>query len=197
MKRMLALPLFLSALLVLGSCGSEKTAATAAIQSAVSAWTAVKDNVAKIMPDEAKSMDGAIAAAQASLEQGDAKAALAAAKDLPARIQQLSEGLATKEGELRGVWEAMSAGLPGVVATIQRRVDILSKVKSLPAGIDRAAFAGAKASLAQATQMWSEAQSEQKSGNLASAVSKAMGVKDLVVKILPALNMPVPEALRT
>jgi len=196
MKR-IGLPLLLSALLVLGSCGSEKTAATAAIQSAVSAWTAVKDNVAKIMPDEAKSMDGAIAAAQASLEQGDAKAALAAAKDLPARIQQLSEGLATKEGELRGVWEAMSAGLPGVVATIQRRVDILSKVKSLPAGIDRAAFAGAKASLAQATQMWSEAQSEQKSGNLASAVSKAMGVKDLVVKILPALNMPVPEALRT
>jgi hypothetical protein len=197
MKRMLGLPLLLSALLVLGSCGSEKTAATAAIQSAVSAWTAVKDNVAKIMPDEAKSMDGAIAAAQASLEQGDAKAALAAAKDLPARIQQLSEGLATKEGELRGVWEAMSAGLPGVVATIQRRVDILSKVKSLPAGIDRAAFDGAKSSLAQATQMWSEAQSEQKSGNLASAVSKAMGVKDLVVKILTALNMPVPEALRT
>ena len=61
----------------------------------------------------------------------------------------------------------------------------------------RAAFDEVEASLAQVTQMWSEAQSVQKSGNLASAVSKAMGGEDVVVKFLPALNMPVPEALRT
>ena len=102
MKRFWSLILMVVLGGMLVSCGAEKRAATTAIQAAETAWAAAKDNVAKILPDEAKSVDEAIAAAKASLEQGDAKAALAAAKDLPARIQQLTAGLAAKEAELRG-----------------------------------------------------------------------------------------------
>jgi hypothetical protein len=176
------------------SCGAEKQAATTAIQAAETAWTAAKDNVAKILPDEAKSVDEAIATAKASLEKGDAKAALAVAKDLPARIQQLTAGLAAKEAELRGVWDSLNSGLPGVVSAVEKRVEVLSKSKKLPAGIEQAAFDGAKSSLAEAKQMWTEAQSAQQSGNLGEAVVKASGVKDLLNKILTALKMPVPAA---
>ena len=182
---------------MLVSCGAGKGAATAAIQAAETAWTAAKDNVAKILPDDAKSIDEAIAAAKTSLEQGDAKAALAAAKDLPAKIQQLTAGLAAKEAELRGAWDSLNAGLPGVVSAVQKRVDLLSKSKKLPAGIEQAAFDGAKSSLAEAKQMWTEAQSAQQNGNLGEALAKASGVKDLLGKVLTALKMPVPAALQS
>ena len=196
MKRFWSLILMVVLGGMLVSCGAEKRAATTAIQAAETAWAAAKDNVAKILPDEAKSVDEAIAAAKASLEQGDAKAALAAAKDLPARIQQLTAGLAAKEAKLRGVWDSLNSGLPGVVSAVEKRVDVLSKSKKLPAGIEQAAFDNAKSSLAAAKQMWTEAQSAQQSGNLGEAVVKASGVKDLLNKILTALKMPVPAALQ-
>ena len=90
MKRLIGLMRVVVIGVTLASCGSEKGAATSAIQAAETAWAAAKDNVAKIVPADAKSMDDAIAAAKASLEGGDAKAALAAAKDLPAKIQELT-----------------------------------------------------------------------------------------------------------
>lgn len=195
MKKVIGLMLVLVVGAVLASCGSEKGAATSAIQAAETAWAAAKDNVAKILPDDAKSMDDAIAAAKASLDGGDAKAALAAAKDLPAKIQALTAGLAAKEAELRGVWDTLNTGLPGIVASVQKQVDVLSKSKKLPAGLDAAGFDGVKSSLAEATQMWTEAQGAQVKGNLGEAVAKANGVKELMVKAMTALKMPVPAAL--
>jgi hypothetical protein len=197
MKRFwsLILAVLLGSMLV--SCGAEKGAATAAIQAAETAWAAAKDNVTKIVPDDAKSVDEAIAAAKASLEKGDAKAALATAKELPARIQQITAGLAAKEAELRGAWDSLNGGLPGVVSAVQKRIDILSKSKKLPAGIEQAAFDGAKSSLAEAKQMWSEALSAQQNGMMAEAVAKASGVKDLLAKVLTALKMPVPAVLQS
>lgn len=197
MKRLIGLMMVVVIGVTLASCGSEKGAATSAIQAAETAWAAAKDNVAKIVPADAKSMDDAIAAAKASLEGGDAKAALAAAKDLPAKIQELTAGLAAKEAELRGVWDSLNTGLPGIVASVQKRVDVLSKSKKLPAGIDQAAFDGVKTSLGEASQMWTEAQSAQLNGNIGEAVAKASGVKDLMVKALTALNMPLPAALQS
>jgi len=197
MKRMMALTMVLAVGVMLAACGSDKGAATSAIQAAETAWATAKDNVAKILPADAKSMDDAIAAAKASLEGGDAKAALAAAKDLPAKIQELTAGLAAKEAELRGVWDTLSSGLPGVVASVQKRVDILSKSKKLPEGLDETTFEGVKSSLTEANQMWTEAQSAQMNGNIGEAVTKATGVKDLMVKALTALNMPLPAGLQS
>lgn len=195
MKRVIGLMLVLVVGAVLASCSSEKGAATSAIQAAETAWAAAKDNIAKILPDDAKSMDDAIAAAKASLAGGDAKAALAAAKDLPTKIQALTAELPAKEAELRGVWDSLNAGLPGIVASVQKQVDTIAKSKKFPQGLDAAGFDGVKSSLAEANQMWTEAQSAQTNGNLGEAVAKATGVKDLMVKALTALKMPVPAAL--
>lgn len=197
MKRIVGLILVVVLGAALAACGSDKGAATVAIQAAETAWAAAKDNVAKIVPADAKSMDDAIAAAKASLESGDAKVALAAAKDLPAKIAELTAGLAAKETELRAVWETLNTGLPGIVASVQKRVDALSKSRSLPAGLDQVTFDEVKTSLGQANQMWTEAQSAQLNGNIGEAVAKATGVKDLMVKALTALKMPVPAALQS
>jgi hypothetical protein len=197
MRRILSVALVLVVGGMLASCSTEKTAATAAIQAAETAWTAAKDDVMKILPADAKAVEDAIAGAKASLEQGDAKAALAAAKDLPARIQQLTASLAAKKTELSGTWDAMNAALPGAVTAAQEKVDALAKSRRLPRGLDQATFDSAKASLAEATQAWTDAQAAQQSGNLAEAVAKATQVKDLVTKTLTDLKMPVPATLQS
>jgi hypothetical protein len=196
MKRILSAILLVTLALTLVSCATEKGAATAAIKAAETAWTAAKDNVMKVLPADAKTVEDAIAAAKTSLEQGDAKAALAAVKDIPTRIQELTTSLGAKETELKGVWETLSANLPGVVSTVQKRVDVLSKSRSLPAGLDKAAFDQVKTDLGTATSTWVEAEAAQKSGNIGEAVAKAIDVKGLVVKALTALKMPVPPALQ-
>mgnify|MGYP001032170704 CR=1 FL=1 len=78
MKRFLGAILLVALALTVVSCGSEKGAATSAISAAETAWTAARDNVMKILPTDGQTVEDAIAAAKASLEQGDAKAALAA-----------------------------------------------------------------------------------------------------------------------
>jgi len=196
MKRMLSSIVLLGLLGVLASCSSEKGAATAAIQSAESSWAAARDNVMKVMPSDARMLDEAIASAKTSLEQGDAKAALAASKDLPAKIQELTAGLQAKETELRAQWTALSEGLPGVITTVQERVDKLSKSRTLPAGIDQPVFDEAKTSMTSAIQLWAEAQADQNNGNIGDAVTKAVGVRDLLVKALNGLKLPVPPALQ-
>lgn len=180
---------------MLASCGTDKTAATAAIKSAETAWAAAKDNIAKVLPEDAKSVDGEIAVAKASLEQGDAKGALAAAQALPARIEQLTASLPAKEAELRGVWDTLNASLPNIVLDVQQRMDKLSKSAKLPAGIEQTAFDGAKSMFDEAKQMWGEAQTAQQGGNIGDAVIKALGVKERIGKVLTALQMPVPAAL--
>jgi hypothetical protein len=196
MKRTLSAILLMALALTMVSCASEKGAATSAIKAAETAWTAARDNVMKILPADAKVIEDAIAAAKASLEQGDAKAALAAVKDVPARIQELTASLGARETELKGAWETLSAGLPAVVETVQKRVDALSKAKKLPPGLDQAAFDQVKTDVTTATTTWAEALTAQQAGNIGEAVAKATDVKGLVVKALTALKMPVPAALQ-
>lgn len=187
--------LLLAVALAVTSCGAEKGAATAALKVADDAFAAVKDNAAKILPDDTKGIEDAITAAKASLEKGDAKGALTAAQALPGKIQELTTAVEAKKTELSASWQNLSAGLPGVVETIQGRMDMLSKSKGLPAGIDQSALDGAKSTFESAKQMWGEAQAAQQQGDWAGAVSKAQGVKSAVVQVLTALKMPVPPAL--
>jgi hypothetical protein len=87
--------------------------------------------------------------------------------------------------------------MPKVVEAIQSRVDILSQSKKLTAGITAEKFAEAKAGLAEITKQWSEATAASTSGNLTDALAKATAVKKKAAEVLTALNMPVPEALKS
>lgn len=81
-----------------------------------------------------------------------------------------------------------------MVSAIQSRVDILSKSRSLPAGLDKDKFESAKASLATVTQTWTEASNAFQSGNLMDAVGKAKAVKEKAVEIMNTLGMKAPPA---
>jgi hypothetical protein len=81
-----------------------------------------------------------------------------------------------------------------MVEAISKRVEILSKSRKLPAGLDKEKFESAKATLATVTQNWTEASDDFKAGNLMDAVSKATSVKERAVEIMNTLGMKAPEA---
>lgn len=75
-------------------------------------------------------------------------------------------------------------------------MDILSKAKKLPAGLDQAKFDSAKSGLAAATEAWGAATAAASAGDMAEAVAKANAVKGKAVEALNALGMPIPSGLQ-
>ena len=182
---------------MLGSIGcSGKTAATAAVATAQTAFDAVKDNAAKVLPEETQKLSDAITAAKTDIDQGKIKEAMDAAKTLPDQVKQLADDAAKKKDELTASWTAMSAELPNAVAAVQTKVDELSKAKKLPAGLDAATFSGIKDSLANAKQMWTDAQAAFTGGNLADAMAKVGTIKQALVDAMTKLGIAVPAALQ-
>ena len=182
---------------LLAACGSsDKGPAEAAIKAAEEAVNAAKADAMKFVPDQANSLDAALAAVKDKFTKVDYKAALSDAQSLASKAKDVASAASAKKAELTKSWEDMSAGLPRVVDAIKSRVDILSQAKKLSAGMTADKLAEAKSGLAEITQQWTAATEASKGGNLMDAIAKATAVKKKAAEVLTALNMPVPEALK-
>jgi hypothetical protein len=183
---------------LLAACGSgDKGPAETALKAAEEAINTAKAEVSKYMPDQASSLDSALASTREKLNKGDYKAVLSEAPALTSKAQELASAAAAKKAELTKSWEGLSSGMPRVVEAIKSRVDILSQSKKLPAGMNADTLAQAKAGLSEITQQWTAATEASKSGNLMDAVTKASSVKVKAAEVLTLLKMPVPEALKS
>lgn len=189
--------LVLAAAVLLAGCGSEKAPAEQAIKAAEDAFNAAKAEAVKYVPDQAKSIESAIASIKDKFGKSDYKAALAEAGAIPGKVKELTAAATAKKEELTKAWGSMSEGLPKVVEAIQSRVDILSKAKTLPANMTAEKFEQAKSGLAAIQQEWGQAQEAFKGANLTDALAKAGGVKAKAKEVLEALGMPVPDALKS
>jgi hypothetical protein len=196
LKRWSAVTAVALAVALVGACTSQKVPAQAAVTAAERAFDATKVDAVKYVPDQAKDIQSALDAAKASLDKGDYQAALTAAQALPARISALASAVAAKKAELAQTWTTLNAALPQVVQAIQSRVDILSKSRKLPAGLDKEKLESAKTGLAAITQTWTEATTAAGAGNVADAVAKADTVKAKAAEVLGLLGMPVPAGLK-
>jgi len=181
--------------LFLAACGSgNKEPAAAAIKAAEESWNAVKGEVVKYIPDQAKGVDDAIKTAKENFDKGNFDAALESAKVVPDRVKALTAAAAAKKTELAKSWEEMSGGLPQMLDAIKSRLDILSQSKKLPANLDKAKLEGAKGGYEAAAKMWDEAKAASSGGNLTDALAKANTVKEKAVEVMTALGMQVPAA---
>jgi len=77
----LAIVLFLAAVMLAG-CSSQKGAAETAVKAAEEAFNAAKGEAVKYVPDQVKSIEGALAALKDKFAKGDYKAVLADAKSV-------------------------------------------------------------------------------------------------------------------
>jgi hypothetical protein len=177
-------------------CASDKGPAETAIKAAETAITAAAGEAARYVPDQAKALEAALAAAKEKFSKGDYTAALADAQALPGKAKDVAAAVAAKKAELTKAWEGMSAGMPQVVDAIKSRVDILSQAKKLPATMTADKLAAAKAGLAELTQSWTTATEAFKGGNIPGAVATATAMKAKATEVLGILGMPVPDALK-
>ena len=153
-----------AALLAVG-CAGQKEPATKAVADAEAALSSIREDASKYAADELKTADDAIAALKSNLEKGDYKAILAGAPALATQVEGLRKTVADKKAEAeaaleaaKGKWAEASTDLPKMVGAIQSRLDILTKSKKLPKGLDKAtldqtvaSFDGMKASWTEAT----------------------------------------------
>ena len=86
-------------------------------------------------------------------------------------------------------WEGLSADVPKMVEAIQSRIDILSKSRKLPKGVDKDSFENAKLGLESMKVTWSDATTDAASGALTSAADKAKAVKAKGEEVLKQLGM--------
>lgn len=194
MRKTFGIVLLMAALAAAG-CGGGKGAAELAVNAAQTAFDATKDKAMQIAPDQAQTIQDAIDGAKANIEKGDYKAAMEAAKGIPDQVKTMADGLAAKQQELQTSWEGMK-DMPAAVESFQKKVEDLSKMKKLPAGMDASKLDAAKSTLATVTAKWGEAQSAMQAGNWAEAVAKGGEVKAALTEGMNALGLMLPAVLQ-
>jgi len=186
------LALAFTALLVAG-CANKMAPAQKAIADIEAAVAAAGDDAAKYTPEQVQAVTDQVANLKAMFDKKDYKGVLAAAPAALTQAQGLASAAAAKKTEMMdmyaGEWSTLADSVPQAVAAIQSRVDILSKSKKLPAGMDAATLDGVKTGLDEANSLWAQATSAQAAGDLEQAVSLAQQVKSKADGLLATLGM--------
>jgi hypothetical protein len=170
--------------------GCSKAPADAAIKAAESAVEAAKPLAEKFVPDQMKSLSDALADAKDKFGKGDYSGALAAAKDLPAKANDVLAAAKAKKEELTKAWEGLTKDVSSSLSAVTAKIGELSSMKKLPKGMDKAKLDGAKAALDSANQAWAKAAEAAKGDKWTEALKAAGEVKAKAAEIMASLGMP-------
>jgi hypothetical protein len=168
---------FLFLLLPLFVAGCNKGPAQTALTAAEAAVNEVKPDAEKFVPALFAPLSQSMADARAKFDQGDYSAALAAAKDVPTKAQEVLKAAQAKKDELTTQWNELSGALPAAVTTLGDKIGALETMKRLPKGFDATQLAAARTSLDEVKTMWTSASEAFTGGDLMGAVAKAGDVK--------------------
>jgi hypothetical protein len=174
MRRLLVVGLMVLPLLV---AGCSKGPAEAALKAGDEAIAKVAPIAEKLVPEQFKTLTDTAAAAKASFDKGDYSAALATAKDLPAKADEVMAAAAAKKDELTASWKGLADSLSAQVAGLTEKITAIGAMKKLPKGIDVKGFDAAKTGLAEVTGLWAQASEAFGAGNLQTALQAGNDVK--------------------
>lgn len=190
MRKLVVVGLMVLPLLV---AGCNKGPSEAALKMADEAIANVVPEAQKFVPDQAKGLTDAAAAARAKFDAGDYTGALAAANALPAKATEVMTAATAKKNAWMGVWKGFQETLPGVVGGITEKVTALEAMKKLPKGIDAAGLAAAKTALTDVTGMWTTATEAFAAGDFKTALENGGEVKakaEGLTKMLEGVRIP-------
>ena len=185
------------AAVLLAGCANKMEPAKSAIAGVEAAIAAAGPDAAQYIPDQLQAVTSQLNDLKMKFDQKDYKGVIAAA---PALLTQ-AQGLAAAAGSakqaaqaaaleaLNGEWGALASDIPAQMAAVTSRVNILSKSKKLPAGLDAASFDAVRSGTDQARALWDQATAMQASGNMEQAVTAARQVKGNLDAAMAALGM--------
>ena len=177
----------------IAGCANKMQPAQKAIADIEAAVAAAGEDATKYIPDQVQAINDQVANLKSMFDKKDYKGVLAAAPAVLTQAQGLASAAAAKKNEMTdmyaGEWSNLASSVPQAVAAIQSRVDILSKSKKLPAGMDKATLDSVKTGLAEANSTWEQATQAQAAGDLEQAVTLAQQVKTRTDEMLTTLGM--------
>ena len=182
----------LAAALVLAAC-SQKDPANEAIEAAANALNAVYEDAQKYVPERYAEVKKELDTARKAFGEERYADAIAAVKDVPAHAESLGkEAAAAKEkhvAEMNADWARLSESLPDLFTGIGSRLDELSKLRTLPEGMDKQLLEETKAAFASAQSTWAEAGTAFAAGDLDGAVEKARASEGMAQDLVGRLGM--------
>ena len=194
MKNLIRVSAVVLAVAFAAACASQKGPAEAALKAAQAAWASVSGEATKYAPDQAKSIDEALKAAQDLMTKGNYAGVIKDAGAIPARITELQKVIEAKKNEWTAAWRTLDSALGSGLTAVQTKVDELTKAKKLPKGVEKAAVEGAQTALATAQQTFADAKAAFGEGNYEAALAKANEVKTALGKIMTDLKLEMPVA---
>jgi hypothetical protein len=181
-----------AAAIMLAACAGQKEPARKLIGDVEATITAASAEAVKYVPDQLADVQRKLGALKASFDKQDYAAVVAAGPTVLGEAKGLATAAAAKKDEilkaLNDAWTALSGTVPGEIAAIQNRMDLLGKKpnKKMAAGIDLAA---AKTGLGEAGSLWSKAQAAFAAGNMEEAVNTAKDVRARVQALAASLKL--------
>ncbi len=189
------LRLMLAALLLAGCAGQQETAKQA-LEAAEAAISAAAEAAEPYAPEQAAAALTRAAGLREAFERGDYAAVLAGAPQAMDDAQALvALARAGREDFLRTLasdWSRLSAGLPGLLASLQARVDGLAALPRLPDGVDSAALETAARGLDLAQGAWQEALTAHAAEDIELAVENATTAEDNALEVIASLGLAPP-----
>jgi hypothetical protein len=182
-------PWLLSSLVVAAACTSAKGRAEADIAAADRSLAALPADAAKVVPDQLTPLSDAVNQGKDQLSKGDYAAASASVREVPAQAQLLADSLPARKASLTAALDTLSVAMPRNLAAIKAKLDSIGKGKRLPRGLDQQQLQEAQDTYAAASAEWTEVMSSYQSGELAGAMSRALGLKLRVSRSLLALGL--------
>lgn len=187
--------LAVAAALLLGACANQMEPAQKAIAGVESAVNAASPDAGKYVPDQLAAVQKKLADLKASFDNKDYATVLSSAPAALSDAQGLLGAAMLKKDEvvkaMSAQWPAMAASLPALVSSVTSRVAAMARNKHPPADVDVNA---AKASIADASSLWSKAQAAFAAGNIEEAVNTAKDVKAKAEAAAAAIKMKLPNA---
>ncbi len=187
----------LMAAVLLAGCANQMEPAKKAIADIEAAVEAAGPDAAQYIPDQLQAVTSQIIELKMKFDQKDYKAVIAAAPALLTQAQGLAAAAATAKQAAEAAaletfnveWGTLSTDLPAQLAAVTSRVNMLSKSKKLPAGLDAATFDAAKTGASEAATLWDQATAAQAAGNVEQAVTTGRQVKEKLNAAMAGLGM--------
>ena len=171
------------------ACARDKEPAEAAIKAAGQAIDQIRGEASRYVPDQLKQLEDALKSAQDAFAKKEYKAALDAASTLSAKAQDVAKAAAAKKAELTKSWEDLNAGIPQMMDALKSRLDILSKAKKLPAGLDKDQLAALTSGYDEAAKQFQAAKDAAGAGDLSKAIEAGQAIKQKGMEMAAALGL--------
>lgn len=195
MKMLFRLPVVLLAGMLAVGC-SQKDPAAKAIDAAEGALAAVHEDALKYIPGKYGKVKDELEAAREHFKKEEYAEALAAVKNVPAEALELAKlaDEAKKQyfEQLDKDWKDVTATVPGLMASVEGKVNEVAKAKKLPAWLDQGKIDFARELMARAKTAWDDAGKRLAAGDLEVAVAKAKESEALSNKALEVISPPPP-----